>query len=170
MDVPGLTCCNQAPDARGSGVDTHRQQRWLRVVHIALQELKDALLEVLIGEVFDLWMRGILLLDDSQPLILLLLGERFIRSGKNTLGKGISDNTARMWARTGPFLSGILQAQPGTTEIRPGKGQRNRRVTKEQQSHLISGILLACSAQAPQCLQKQEWELQLLPEPALKVS
>lgn len=76
-------------------MDTHRQQRRLRVVHVALQELKDALLEVLIGEVFDLWMRGILLLDDSQPLILFLLGERFTGSGKNTLVKGISDNHSK---------------------------------------------------------------------------
>lgn len=75
-------------------MDTHRQQRWLRVVHVAFQELKDALLEVLVGEVFDLWMRGILLPDDSQPLIPLLLEQGFIGSGKNTLGrdKGISDN------------------------------------------------------------------------------
>lgn len=84
------------------GGDTHRQQRRLRVVHVALQELKDALLEILIGEVFDLWVGGILLPDDSQPLILLLLKKRLMGSGKNTLGKGTVTTTAR----TGLLLFG----------------------------------------------------------------
>lgn len=53
------------------------------------------------------------------------------------------------------------------TKERLGKGQRNRRATKEQQKHLISGVLLACSALQPA---EQEWELLLLPDPAQKLS
>lgn len=83
---------------------------------------------------------------------------------------GAVTTTARMWARTGPFLFGFLQAQPICTEMRLGKGQRIRRATKGQQNHLTSGILLAYSARALYCLQQQEWEHLLLPEPALKGS
>lgn len=64
-------------------MDTHCEQRWLRLVHVALQEVKDALLEILVGEVLDLWMRGILVPDDSQPLVSLFLEKGFIGSGKN---------------------------------------------------------------------------------------
>lgn len=59
-----------------SGADTHRQQQRLRIVHVALQELKHALLEVLVREVFDDGMSDILLADDSEQLVLLFLEER----------------------------------------------------------------------------------------------
>jgi len=66
----------QAQDGKSGRADTYRQQQWLRIVHIALQELKHALLEVLVREVFDHWMSEILLPDDSQQLVPLFLEER----------------------------------------------------------------------------------------------